>query len=70
MVIFCFINCQTRDGETTLDVCLNQIKQNSRHYAKRQYTWFRHQMEVHWVEVDIKHFENTIEKACHMIENG
>jgi tRNA dimethylallyltransferase len=30
------------NGETTLDAALEQIKQSSRRYAKRQLTWFRH----------------------------
>ena len=26
------------------------IKTHSRQYAKRQYTWFKNQMPVHWFE--------------------
>ena len=29
------------DGEYTLPDAVNYIKQNSRHYAKRQITWFK-----------------------------
>ena len=57
------------EGEAALDTCLDQIKQHSRNYAKRQYTWFRHQMDVKWLEVDIDHFENTILEACQIIAN-
>lgn len=32
------------DWEDTVD----QLKQNSRRYAKRQYTWFRNKMDVDW----------------------
>ncbi len=28
------------------------IKQNSRHYAKRQITWFKKDEEVHWIEAN------------------
>jgi tRNA dimethylallyltransferase len=31
------------DGTRTLDEAISLIKQNSRRYAKRQYTWFQHQ---------------------------
>ncbi len=55
--------------QESLDTCLDKIKQHSRNYAKRQYTWFRHQMDVNWLEVDIHHFDATIEKACQIIEN-
>ena len=29
-----------------------QIKQNTRHFAKRQLTWFRREKEVVWVNKD------------------
>ncbi len=57
------------EGTFPLDVCLDKIKQHSRNYAKRQYTWFSHQMEVNWLEVNLNHFEYTIEEACKIIEN-
>lgn len=48
------------DGSCTLEEALEKIKQHSRKYAKRQYTWFQHQVPVTWFDVDISHFENTI----------
>ncbi len=56
------------EGKESLDNCLDKIKQNSRRYAKRQYTFFRHQMNITWIEVDYEHFENTIKKAISVIE--
>ncbi|MEC0302757.1 tRNA (adenosine(37)-N6)-dimethylallyltransferase MiaA [Terribacillus saccharophilus] len=35
------------DWEDTVD----QLKQNSRRYAKRQYTWFRNKMNVDWYSI-------------------
>lgn len=55
-------------GLDTLENCLDKIKQHSRNYAKRQYTWFHHQMSVEWINVDFEHFENTVEMACGKIE--
>ena len=46
--------------EKTLESCLEEIKKNSRHYAKRQYTFFNHQLPVEWIDVDYQNFENTI----------
>lgn len=46
--------------EKTLESCLEEIKKNSRHYAKRQYTFFNHQLPVEWINVDYQNFENTI----------
>ena len=36
------------DSDCSLDVAIAQVKQNSRHYAKRQLTWFRNQIPVNW----------------------
>lgn len=38
------------DGKISLDVAKEMIKQNTRHYAKRQMTWFRKEQGIHWVE--------------------
>ncbi len=37
------------DGEQTLFETLEQIKMNSRRYAKRQLTWFRRNKNIHWL---------------------
>ena len=36
------------DGNTTLDFALEQIKMNTRHFAKRQITWFKRVENVKW----------------------
>lgn len=51
------------DGVISLEDAILKIKQNSRHYAKRQYTFFRHQFPIQWYEVDFKNFEATITKV-------
>ncbi len=56
------------DGLDTLENCLDKIKQHSRNYAKRQYTWFRNQMPVDWLTVDLTNFDATIQLACERIE--
>ena len=38
------------DGNISIDVVEECIARNSRRYAKRQYTWLNHQMEVHWFD--------------------
>ena len=38
------------DKEKSLEECLDLIRQNSRRYAKRQYTWFNNQMNIEWYE--------------------
>ena len=51
------------ENKQTLDECLDKIKQNSRKYAKRQYTWFNNQMDITWYQVDFTNFNNTINEV-------
>ena len=39
------------DGKCTLEEAVEQIKLNTRHYAKRQMTWLRKDKEYQWVEM-------------------
>ena len=57
------------DGTLSLDEALDLIKKNSRHYAKRQYTWFNHQVPTIWVETNYDNFDETINKCIEIIEN-
>lgn len=45
-----------------------QIKLNSRRYAKRQYTFFRNQFETKWFDVNLNNFQTTIEEVYNYIE--
>ena len=45
------------------------IKKNSRHYAKRQYTWFNNKMNVKWFDVDFNNFDKTIENVKSYIDS-
>jgi len=47
-------------GRITKEEAIALIKQNSRRYAKRQYTWFNNQMTINWFLVDLQNFNNTI----------
>jgi tRNA dimethylallyltransferase len=38
------------DGECSLDFALEEIRKNSRRYAKRQITWFRRDTNMEWFE--------------------
>lgn len=38
------------DGDITLDKAIELIKRNSRHYAKKQLTWFRKDTTTRWFE--------------------
>ena len=36
-------------GEKNLEECKKEIQKNTRHYVKRQETFFRHQFDIHWI---------------------
>lgn len=44
----------------SLEDVIEEIKKNSRHFAKRQYTFFNHQFNTNWFNVDLNNFDNTI----------
>ncbi len=44
-----------------LEDVIKRIQLDSRHYAKRQYTFFNHQFEAHWYDVNFDDFNQTIE---------
>lgn len=50
------------EGDISLKAATDQIKQNSRRFAKRQLTWFRNRMDIHWLEADSQVLNNTTEQ--------
>ena len=55
------------DGEITLDESINLIKKNSRNFAKRQYTFYNHQMDVKWFTVNFKDFNKTVDEVYNYV---
>ncbi|MGN1371459.1 MAG: tRNA (adenosine(37)-N6)-dimethylallyltransferase MiaA [Candidatus Coprovivens sp.] len=58
------------DNKITKEEAIDKIKQNSRRYAKRQYTFFNNQLDVKWFDVDFNNFNNTIKNVINYIEDG
>lgn len=54
----------------TKEEVIDQIKQDSRRYAKRQYTFFKHQFNTIWFDVNFKDFDKTIEEVYSYINHG
>ena len=48
------------EGKETLNDCLDLIRQRSRKYAKRQYTWFNNQMKINWFNTNYDDFSKTV----------
>jgi len=55
------------DGNLSFEESIDLIKQRSRKYAKRQYTWFNNQMDVKWFNVDFNCFDNTIKEVIEYV---
>lgn len=49
------------NSEISLDECIELIKRNSRRYAKRQFTWFRRDERVIWINKDCDNWKKDIE---------
>ena len=56
------------DGKISLESAIELIKQRSRQYAKRQYTWFNNQMDINWFNVDFNNFNNTVNDVIKFID--
>ena len=55
------------NGEKTLDEVKDDIKKNSRHYAKRQYTFFNHQFNLKWFNTNYDDFNKTIDEVINYL---
>ncbi len=51
------------ENNKTLEEIKEEIKLNSRHYAKRQYTFFNHQFNTNWYNVNFNNFNDTINQV-------
>lgn len=57
------------NGTYSKEEAINLIKRNSRRYAKRQYTFFNHQLPVKWFNTDYNNFNHTVKEVINYINN-
>lgn len=57
------------NGDLSLDEAISLIKQHTRNYAKRQITWFRHQTDAFWINVNCKTVDEIVLEISNYIEN-
>src|SRR5699024_7061785 len=50
-------------GLISEDEAITTLKRNSRRFAKRQYTWFKNKMDIHWYHIE----QETIHKMTRKI---
>ena len=56
--------------EIDYNTMIELIKKNSRHYAKRQYTFMNNKMNIKWFNVDFNNFKNTEEEVISYLEES
>ena len=54
------------DGNFTLETAIEKIKLNTRHFAKRQVTWFKKYPQIHWFEPN--EFETIKTKLAEFVD--
>lgn len=57
------------DGKLTLEEAIYILKRETRHFAKRQLTWFRREKEVIWMDKSKFNYDETavLEEMCNII---
>lgn len=48
------------EGESSLEDSIYRLKRDTRHFAKRQLTWFKREKEVTWINKNKLHYDNDL----------
>lgn len=57
------------DGKITLDKATENLKRETRRYAKRQLTWFRRNENINWLYADEMSRDELVKKAVDLAKN-
>ncbi|MGN1315489.1 MAG: tRNA (adenosine(37)-N6)-dimethylallyltransferase MiaA [Acutalibacteraceae bacterium] len=57
------------DGELSLEICVENLKRETRRYAKRQITWFKRNKNINWVYPDLMPKEDLLKYVDNLILN-
>ncbi len=57
------------DGVMTEEEAISKIKQNTRHLAKRQLTWFRRYEDMHWINISELGDEGAMNKIMDLVND-
>lgn len=59
------------NNEISIEEVVENIKKNSRHYAKRQYTFFKNQFpNINWFYTNFENFQETFQEVCDYLEQN
>lgn len=62
---------QYLEGLISYDVCVDLIQKNTRHFAKRQITWYKRMPYIEWITIDSQTTEAEIYgMACNIIDSS
>lgn len=53
------------ESGASTDACIKAIQKHTRNFAKRQYTWFRNQLPMHWYNVEEDHWKEQLMRDIH-----
>ena len=56
------------DGLSSLDECVSNLKTATRHYVKRQLTWFRKNKDINWIFIDTD--KDILDSALRVIRSS
>ena len=57
------------NNEQTLEEAINQIQTKSRHYAKRQLTWYRNHPHAQFIDYDLDNIDELFNHVKSLIDN-
>lgn len=57
------------DGNTAFDVCVENLKRETRRYAKRQITWFKRNKKINWIYADTLTKDELLETVDKLIND-
>jgi tRNA dimethylallyltransferase len=52
------------NGEVSKEEACDRLRRDTRHFAKRQLTWFRKDKRIHWIDMDLDLNQETIVNEC------
>ena len=62
---------QYLEGLISYDACVDLIQKNTRHFAKRQITWYKRMPYIEWITIDSQTTEAEIYgRACNIIDSS
>lgn len=58
------------NNELSLNECLNNLKMQTRRYAKRQLTWFRKDININWLYIDLLSQNEILASVIEIVKKG